>query len=249
MYRPASSTAVSWASTSSGTATGRPALVVPSTPDETPGSRAPESVRGRRSAQPTCTAAPGIAGTRSPGMPPDRNGRARTWPMNSTIGVESCAALCRPIAAWQAPGPRVTHDDSGPSGELAVGFRHVRGAAFVPAGDRRDLAARVVQGVRGRPGSSLQAHRRRYRRRGFAVRRSGLCHRCVDCSGVMFVAGRAMACERFTGVRILAQYSRIESAVSSCRGRLEPRSDARPEIGCPGLANCRRRRQPPVAQA
>ena len=31
-----------------------------------------------------------------------------TWPMNSTIGVESWAALCRPIAAWQAPGPRVT---------------------------------------------------------------------------------------------------------------------------------------------
>ena len=41
------------------------------------------------------------------------------------------------------------HDDAGPAGELAVGFRHVRGAAFVPARDCRDGAARVVEGIEG----------------------------------------------------------------------------------------------------
>ena len=45
--------------------------------------------------------------------------------------------------------PACDHDDSRPSGELAVGFRHVRGAALVPAGDRRDRAARVAEGIEG----------------------------------------------------------------------------------------------------
>ena len=43
--------------------------------------------------------------------------------------------------------PARDDDDARPSGELAVGFRHVRGTAFVPAGDRRDRVARVVEGV------------------------------------------------------------------------------------------------------
>ena len=41
------------------------------------------------------------------------------------------------------------HDHAGSTGELAVGLRHVGGTAFVPAGDRRDCGARVVQGVEG----------------------------------------------------------------------------------------------------
>src|SRR5207248_2296103 len=37
--------------------------------------------------------------------------------------------------------------DAGAAGELSVGIRHVRGAAFVPADDDADLFLRVVQGV------------------------------------------------------------------------------------------------------
>ena len=46
-------------------------------------------------------------------------------------------------------GPAGDHDDARPPGELAVGFRHVGGAAFVPAGDRRDGVARGVERVEG----------------------------------------------------------------------------------------------------
>ena len=42
------------------------------------------------------------------------------------------------------------HDHPGPPGELAAGFRHVRGAALVPAGDGGDRIARVVEGVEDR---------------------------------------------------------------------------------------------------
>ena len=31
-----------------------------------------------------------------------------TWPMNRIIGVESWYAVCTPIEAFVAPGPRVT---------------------------------------------------------------------------------------------------------------------------------------------
>ena len=48
-----------------------------------------------------------------------------------------------------AGAPR-DHDRPGPSGELAAGLRHVRGAALVPAGDGGDRVARVVEGVEGR---------------------------------------------------------------------------------------------------
>ena len=37
--------------------------------------------------------------------------------------------------------------DAGAAGELSVGIRHVRGAAFVPADDDADLFLRVVEGV------------------------------------------------------------------------------------------------------
>ena len=32
-----------------------------------------------------------------------------TWPTNTIIGVESCCAVWMPIAAFDAPGPRVTN--------------------------------------------------------------------------------------------------------------------------------------------
>ena len=42
------------------------------------------------------------------------------------------------------------HDDARPPRQLAVGLRHVGGAALVPAGDGRDGVARVVEGVERR---------------------------------------------------------------------------------------------------
>ena len=38
---------------------------------------------------------------------------AATWPMNRIIGVESWKAVCTPIVALVAPGPRVTKQTPG----------------------------------------------------------------------------------------------------------------------------------------
>ena len=67
--------------------------------------------------------------------------------MNRIIGAESCSAICSPCAALVAPGPRVTKQNSGPSGEPPLGQRHDRRAGFLPADGQFDR--RVVHGVEG----------------------------------------------------------------------------------------------------
>ena len=47
-------------------------------------------------------------GSRPPERPRARRSRSPTWPMNRIIGVESWKAVCTPIEALVAPGPRVT---------------------------------------------------------------------------------------------------------------------------------------------
>ena len=52
-----------------------------------------------------------------------------------------------PIAAFDAPGPRVTNAMPGPAGELAVRFGHVGDAAFLAANDEPQPVADVVERV------------------------------------------------------------------------------------------------------
>ena len=47
-------------------------------------------------------------GSRPPGTPRARASPVATWPTKRIIGEESCRAVCTPIAALVAPGPRVT---------------------------------------------------------------------------------------------------------------------------------------------
>ena len=55
-----------------------------------------------------------------------------------------------PIAAFDAPGPRVTKAMPGTAGQLAVGFGHVGDAAFLPADDEPQAVADVVERVEHR---------------------------------------------------------------------------------------------------
>ena len=76
-----------------------------------------------------------------------------TWPTKTIIGVESCAAVWMPMAALAAPGSPRDEGESRAAGQLAVGFGHVGGAAFLPADDEAKAIAHVVHARRGRPGS------------------------------------------------------------------------------------------------
>ena len=67
--------------------------------------------------------------------------------MKSTIGVESWNAVCRPIAALLAPGPRVTKQRPGRPRELALRLGHVARPALVAAGDEADAVAVLVEAV------------------------------------------------------------------------------------------------------
>src|SRR6218665_672914 len=67
-----------------------------------------------------------------------------TWPITRIIGAASCCAAWMPMAAFVAPGPRLTM--AGPAGEPAIDRRHECRAAFVAAGDDIDVAE-VAQGV------------------------------------------------------------------------------------------------------
>ena len=91
----------------------------------------------------------------------------------------------------------------GPAGQLAVGLRHVRGAALVAAGDEADR--RVVERRRAPRGSSRRERRRRCRRRG---RR----------------AGRRAACRRAGSQRRLLEVDRARAAASASRRRRDRRS-------------------------
>ena len=110
-----------------------------------------------------------------------------------------------------ARSPR-DHDDAGPPGELAVGFRHVGGAAFVPAGDCRDGVLRVVQGVQGREVALARHAEDQCRRRGFAVRRRGRGRRVRRLVRVMSVTRRAGV----EGARILAHNARDDWYGTAC---------------------------------
>ena len=70
-----------------------------------------------------------------------------TWPTKTIMGVESCVAVCMPIAALVAPGPRVTNAEPRAAGQLATGLRHVRSAAFLPADDEAEALAHVVHRI------------------------------------------------------------------------------------------------------
>ena len=74
--------------------------------------------------------------------------------------MESCCATWTPIAALVAPGPRVTKARPGPAGQLARGFGHERGAAFLPADDEADPVADVVERVQHRQ-ETLAGHAER----------------------------------------------------------------------------------------
>ena len=65
------------------------------------------------------------------------------------MGVESWKPTCMPELAFVAPGPRGHHADTRPARQLAVGLRHHRGAAFVPA-HHRAHAVGIVQPVEHR---------------------------------------------------------------------------------------------------
>ena len=67
--------------------------------------------------------------------------------MNSTIGVESWNAVCTPIAALVAPGPRVTKQMPGRPRQLAVRLGHVGRAALLAADDEADAVAVLVEAV------------------------------------------------------------------------------------------------------
>ena len=80
--------------------------------------------------------------------------------MNSTIGVESWNAVCRPIAALLAPGPRVTKQMPGPPAQLALRLGHEGGTALLPAGDEADALAMLVEAVeRGEKALARHAER------------------------------------------------------------------------------------------
>ncbi len=70
-----------------------------------------------------------------------------TSPTNSTIGVESWNAVCTPIEALVAPGPRVTKHTPGRPGQLAVRLGHEGGPAFLAIDDEADLVAVRVKAV------------------------------------------------------------------------------------------------------
>src|SRR6218665_40243 len=78
-----------------------------------------------------------------------------TWPITRIIGAASCCAAWMPMAAFVAPGPRLTmatpgrgrdRGEGGRGGEPAIDRRHECRAAFVAAGDDIDVAE-VAQGV------------------------------------------------------------------------------------------------------
>ena len=70
-----------------------------------------------------------------------------TCPTNTIIGDESCVAAWMPTAAFDRARSARDERNAGPSDQLAVRLRHVRGAAFVPAYDERQPLADVVQRV------------------------------------------------------------------------------------------------------
>ena len=67
--------------------------------------------------------------------------------MNRTIGVESWNAVCTPMEALVAPGPRVTKQMPGPAGELAVRLGHEGRSAFLPVDDEADAVAQGMEAV------------------------------------------------------------------------------------------------------
>ena len=82
------------------------------------------------------------------------------WPTKRIIGDESCRAVCTPIAALVAPGPRVTKAMPGRAGQLAPGRGHEGRAALLPVRHQPD-AVRRRRGARRAPrGSSRPARRR-----------------------------------------------------------------------------------------
>ena len=70
--------------------------------------------------------------------------------MKRIIGVESWNAVCTPIDAWVAPGPRVTKQDAGRPGEFCRGLRHVGRARLVAADDETDRVPPLVETVEHR---------------------------------------------------------------------------------------------------
>jgi hypothetical protein len=70
-------------------------------------------------------------------------------------------ATCTPMAAWQAPGPRVTTRHAGPAGQLALRLGHVDGAGLEAAGDQLELVAHGVEAVEQVEVALARARRRR----------------------------------------------------------------------------------------
>ena len=77
-------------------------------------------------------------------------GRSRPAGSGRPAAPAACCpacATCTPMAAWQAPGPRVTTATPGAPGQLAMRLRHVDGAGLEAAGDQLDAVALGIEPV------------------------------------------------------------------------------------------------------
>ncbi len=62
-----------------------------------------------------------------------------TWPVSTTIGIESISASVRPVTALVAPGPEVTSTHADLAGRARVAFGRVHGALLVAHEDVADV--------------------------------------------------------------------------------------------------------------